>query len=224
MGKMILVIGDPGTGKSTAIEGLDPKSTVIIKPNNKQLPFRGSSKLYNEELGNVVIANEFNALGATLEAINASKSGKVKTIIVEDLTHYFSHRVMKDAKTTGFQKWSDMAVDCFNALIKFEANLRDDLTVIVVGHTDRAVDAMGNTIITLQTPGKLLENNIKIPSYFTYMLHTDVTETNGKMEYRFLTNFDGTKIAKTPKDCFEKYIPNDYQLVIDTIEKYQKGE
>ena len=224
MGKMILVIGDPGTGKSTAIEGLDPKSTVIIKPNNKQLPFRGSSKLYNEELGNVVIANEFNALGATLEAINASKSGKVKTIIVEDLTHYFSHRVMKDAKTTGFQKWSDMAVDCFNALIKFEAKLRSDLTVIVVGHTDRAVDAMGNTIITLQTPGKLLENNIKIPSYFTYMLHTDVTETNGKMEYRFLTNFDGTKIAKTPKGCFEKYIPNDYQLVIDTIEKYQKGE
>jgi len=224
MGKMILVIGDPGTGKSTAIEGLDPKSTVIIKPNNKQLPFRGSSKLYNEELGNVVIANEFNALGATLEAINASKSGKVKTIVVEDLTHYFSHRVMKDAKTTGFQKWSDMAVDCFNALIKFEAKLRDDLTVIVVGHTDRMQDAMGNTIITLQTPGKLLENNIKIPSYFTYMLHTDVTEANGVMEYRFLTNFDGTKIAKTPKGCFEKYIPNDYKLVIDTIEKYQKGE
>ena len=54
MGNMILVIGDPGTGKSTAIEGLDPKSTVIIKPNNKQLPFRGSSKLYNEELGNKI--------------------------------------------------------------------------------------------------------------------------------------------------------------------------
>lgn len=224
MGNMILVIGEPGSGKSTALESLDPESTVIIKPNNKALPFRGGSVKYNVDKKNVVINKEFKDLEATLTAINNSTSGKVKTVVVEDLTHYFSHRVMKDAKTTGFQKWSDMAVDCFNALIKFESNLREDLDVIIIGHTDRSVDSSGNTVIGLQTPGKLLENNIKIPSYFTYVLHTDVIEANGKMEYRFLTNSDGIKLAKTPRGCFEKYIPNDYKLVLDTIDKYQKGE
>lgn len=224
MGSMILVVGEPGSGKSTAIESLDPNSTVIVKPNNKPLPFRGGSVKYTLEKNNVVIAKEFKDLEAILTGINASTSGKVKTVVVEDLTHYFSNRVMKDAKVNGFQKWSDMAVDCFNALIKLESNLRDDLTVIVIGHTDRSVDALGNTIITLQTPGKLLENNIKIPSYFTYMLQTDVIEANNKMEYRFLTNFDGTKVAKTPKGCFDKYVPNDYKLVIETIAKYELGE
>jgi len=224
MGKMILVIGDPGSGKSTAIETLDPSSTVIVKPNNKALPFRGGAVKYSAELNNVVIAKEFKELEGVLTGINNSTSGKIKTIVVEDLTHYFSHRVMKDAKTSGFQKWTDMALDCFNSLIKFESNLRDDLSVIVIGHTDRSTDSLGNTIISLQTPGKLLENNIKIPSYFTYMLHTDVIEVNNKMEYRFLTNFDGTKLAKTPKDCFPKYIQNDYALVLETIDKYQKGE
>lgn len=221
---MILIVGEPGSGKSTAIESLDPDSTVIVKPNNKPLPFRGGSVKYTVEKNNVVLAKEFKDLEAVLTGINNSKSGKIKTIIVEDLTHYFSHRVMKDAKTTGFQKWSDLAVDCFNSLIKFESSLREDLSVIVIGHTSRSTDALGNTVISLQTPGQLLENNIKIPSYFTYMLHTDVVEANGKMEYRFLTNFDGVKVAKTPKDCFPKYIANDYKLVLDTIDKYEKGE
>lgn len=224
MGAMVLVIGEPGSGKSTAIENLDPDSTVIIKPNNKALPFRGGANKYSVEKKNVVIVKEFKDLEATLTAINNSTSGKIKTVIVEDLTHFFSHRVMKDAKTTGFQKWSDMAVDCFNSLIRIESSLRDDLSILLIGHTDRTSDGLGNTLISLQTPGKLLENNIKIPSYFTYMLHTDVVESNNKMEYRFLTNFDGVKVAKTPKGCFEKYIPNDYKLVLDTIEEYQKGE
>lgn len=154
MGKMILVIGDPGSGKSTAIESLDPSSTVIVKPNNKALPFRGGAVKYSAELNNVVIAKEFKELEGVLTGINNSTSGKIKTIVVEDLTHYFSHRVMKDAKTSGFQKWTDMALDCFNSLIKFESNLRDDLSVIVIGHTDRSTDSLGNTIISLQTPGE----------------------------------------------------------------------
>lgn len=224
MGCMVLVIGEPGTGKSTAIENLDPESTVIIKPNNKALPFRGGAVKYSQDKKNVVVCKDFKELEGILTSINSSTTGKVKTVIIEDLTHWFSSRVMKDAKVTGFQKWTDMAVDCFNALIKFESNLREDLNLIVVGHTDRTVDSAGNTSIGLQTPGKLLENQIKIPSYFTYILHTDVVEANNKMEYRFLTNSDGTKLAKTPKGCFEKYIPNDYKLVIETIDKYQKGE
>lgn len=224
MSTMILVVGEPGSGKSTAIENLNPDSTVIIKPNNKPLPFKGSVGKYNVEKKNVVICKEFKELETLLTSINKSTTGKVKTVIIEDLTHYFSNRVMKDAKVTGFQKWTDMASEFFNALIKLESDLREDLNIIVIGHVDRVSDAAGNATIGLQTPGRLLDNVIKIPSYFTYVLHAEVSESNGKMEYRFLTNTDGIKLAKSPRGCFEKYIPNDYQLVIETINKYQKGE
>jgi len=139
-------------------------------------------------------------------------------------THFLTSRVMADAKISGFQKWSDLAVDVFQGLIKIEEKLRDDLNVIVIGHTERNTDVNGNSIITLQTVGKLLDNQIKIPSYFTYVLHSDVKEVNGKMEYSFLTNSDGLRLAKSPEGCLDKFEPNDYALILSKIHKYQLGE
>ena len=139
-------------------------------------------------------------------------------------THFLTSRVMADAKITGFNKWTDLAVDVFQGLIKMEETLRSDLNVIVIGHTERGTDVNGNSIITLQTVGKLLDNQIKIPSYFTYVLHSNVQEINGKMEYSFLTNSDGIRLAKSPEGCLDKFEPNDYALILDKIEKYQLGE
>jgi hypothetical protein len=42
--------------------------------------------------------------------------------------------------------------------------------------------------------------------------------------YKFLTNNDGIRLAKTPEGCFPKLIDNDYQFVIDRITAYQNGE
>lgn len=132
---------------------------------------------------------------------------------------------MRDAKIKSYDKWTDMGVDAFNALVKIQNNVRDDLWIIVIAHTMTSTDVQGNQIITLQTPGKLLENSIKIPSYFTYVLHTDpIMGADGKMEYRFLTNTDGVRIAKSPEGCLDLYEDNDYAKIINKIETYQKSE
>jgi dephospho-CoA kinase len=47
--KLIGIVGQTGTGKSTAIKHLDPKETYIINVAKKELPFKGSEKLYNTE-------------------------------------------------------------------------------------------------------------------------------------------------------------------------------
>ena len=222
MGRIILTIGEPGTGKSRGILNLDENTTLLIKPNRKELPFKGGAVKYSVEKGNVVNCTTFPVLKEILTKANAGT--KFKTIIVEDFTHLLTARVMTDAKITGFGKWSDLAVDVFQGLIKIEEQLRDDLNVIVIGHTERNTDVNGNSVITLQTVGKLLDNQIKIPSYFTYVLHTDVKEVNGKMEYSLLTNSDGLRLAKSPEGCLEKFEPNDYKLILDKIAKYQLGE
>jgi len=219
MGRIILAIGVPGSGKSRAILNLDENTTLLVKPNNKELPFRGGAVKYSKEKGNVVNCSTFPELKEIL--IKANDGKKFKTIIVEDFTHFLTNRVMADAKITGFGKWSDLAVDVFHGLIKMEEKLRSDLNVIVIGHTERNTNV---SEITLQTVGKLLDNQIKIPSYFTYVLHTDVKEINGKMEHSFLTNFDGLRLAKSPEGCLEQYEPNDYKLILDKIAKYQSGE
>jgi len=202
---------------------LDEKTTVIIKPNKKDLPFKGGNQLYSEDKKNIVLTKKFTDIGEVLKQIN--EGTKIKTVIIEDLTHYFTYRLMIDAKLAGYQKWTDLGIDVFNALFKIEEGLRDDLNIIVIGHVDRSSDLSGNQIITLQTPGKLLENQIKIPSYFTYVLHTDVVQKpEGGNDYRFLTNSDGVKVAKSPEGCLETYEPNDYRLIMDKIDKYQNAK
>lgn len=224
MGSAILVIGEPGTGKSRGIKSLDPKKTVVIKPNNKQLPFKGAAKDYNTENKNAFVATTFAEASTYIDAVNTKALG-VTTIIIEDLTHYFSAQVLKDAKLKGFEKWMDLAVMVFQNIVAKEAKLRPDLNLIVIAHTASTTDVSGNTVIGLQTPGKLLENNVKIESYFTYILHTMVTMgENDKVDYKLLTNRDGVRLAKTPEEMFPRYIDNDYQMIFNTIKKYQEGE
>jgi len=219
MGRLILVIGEPGTGKSRAITNLDENTTLLIKPNNKDLPFKGGAQRYNKSKGNLLKCSTFRDLKALLLKIN--EGTKFKIVVIEDFTHFINNRVMEDLKISGFQKWSELAYDVFNSIIKIEEDLRDDLNIIIIGHTERNSDVMGNTIITLQTAGKLLDNQIKIPSYFTYILHTDVREMGDKMQYSFLTNSDGIRTAKSPEGCLERFEPNDYKLILDKIQQYQ---
>jgi hypothetical protein len=223
MGKIILVEGAPGTGKSRATKNLDPSTTFIIKPNNKDLPFPGSRKLWNAESGNLVVTKHLDEVGAYLKKIN--EGIKFKTVIVEDLTHYFSNRVMKEAKIKGYDKWTNLAYDTFMNLLGIEDSLREDLYVIIIGHVETSTDTEGNKTVELQTPGRLLSNVVKIPSYVTYVMHTEVREkTDGSIEYLFLTNRDGSgKEAKSPEGCLDLYMPNDYKLIIDSIEKYHNG-
>ena len=61
--KLIGVVGETGTGKSTAIKHLDPKETYIINVAKKELPFKGSGKLYNTEKLN----HNFRRFQQTLE-------------------------------------------------------------------------------------------------------------------------------------------------------------
>lgn len=151
----ILVLGEPGTGKSRAIKNLDPKTTFIIKPNNKQLPFKGAANIYGTKHGNTHITSDFNVAGQLIKQINIDQK-QIKTVIVEDLTHFFSARVMKDASISGFNKWMDLANDVFKAFVAVEAELREDLNLIIIAHTQSSMDTEGNYIVTLQTPGEHL--------------------------------------------------------------------
>jgi hypothetical protein len=46
---------------------------------------------------------------------------------------------------------------------------------------------------------------------------------DNKPSYKFLTNWDGARLAKSPEECLDLYVDNDYQLVLDAIKKYQEG-
>ena len=53
MANVCMLLGKSGTGKSTSIKALDPKSTIVINTLKKRLPFKGSSSMYNTESKNL---------------------------------------------------------------------------------------------------------------------------------------------------------------------------
>ena len=72
----------------------------------------------------------------------------------------------------------------------------------------------------------MIDNMITIEGLFTYVLFTVRTKNDdGEMEYKFVTQSDGTTTAKTPMGCFEDlYIDNDMYAALQQIEKYELGE
>ncbi len=220
---LVLVEGRSASGKSTAWENIPHEQAAIITPNSKHMPCEGAATKY--VVGkNLIITNKIVEIPALLKFINDSKP-EVKYVLIDDFTHYFNARLMDKgfiARKLGndaFAKWNELAADTLPVITGNVESFRDDLYIGINAHVSMNDDG----VVSLQTPGKLLENSINIASYFTYIFHTDVSKgADNKINYQFLTNFDGTREAKTPKGAFKSlYIPNDYKAVFDTIKKYQ---
>ena len=220
---IILVEGNPGSGKSTSWENMPENESCIISPNSKPLPFEGFSKRYNAEKKNIFYNTQLNHVGDYLLNIS-EKAPNVKYINIEDITHFWNQRttdpkfIAKKSGGEAFSKWNELAGEILVNIFLTAQKLRDGMFVVINAHVENKDDGK----VSLLTPGKILDANIKIPSYFTYIFHSVVIPENGKPTYKFLTNDDGVHEAKTPKNCFkELYIDNDMKAIIDRIKEYQ---
>jgi hypothetical protein len=95
---------------------------------------------------------------------------------------------------------------------------------VFIAHASTVADAAGNMEIGMQTVGKLLDNAIKIPSYFTYIFHGVINYDEEEPRYWFQTNRDNVRLAKSPKGCFPLYVPNDYKAIFERIHAYEQGK
>lgn len=222
----ILLLGDVGTGKSTSFRNLNPKETVFIFPNSKDLPWEGAMEDYSVDKKNLWLTTQFRnddpkSPGAMqiIQAVNLH-APHVKTLIIEDITHFMTNRMMSDPfiKNENYSKWNHFGADVFSIAVKDFETFRDDLTIIIVGHTE----LKDNGVVGMLTAGKLLDNTVKLPGYFTYAFHTRVFKVNNKLEYKFQTHNDGVFLAKSPLGCFtEDYVDNDMQAVINRIREFR---
>ena len=68
----------------------------------------------------------------------------------------------------------------------------------------------------------MLDLLITLEGFFTYVLFTKIVKDDAdNVQYKFVTNSDGTCTAKSPIGLFDtKLIDNDLKLVIDKINEY----
>lgn len=218
--KLIGVVGATGTGKSTSIKYLDPKSTYIINTAKKELPFKGSQKLYNVDSKNYKEVDEITEITRLLRTIS-EKAPHVKTIVIEDSNYMMAFRMADKATEVGYTKFTIMAKDMID-LFKEARKLRDDLTIFYFSHPETIEDAGEIVGYKMKTSGKMLDNQIVLEGLLTICLYTHVEENkDGTNNFYFVTNRYKKYPAKSPDGMFDNIkIPNNLQLVVDTVNEY----
>jgi hypothetical protein len=223
MAKVIAIVGETGTGKSTSIKFLNPADTYIINTAKKELPFRGSSGLYNEAKKNYAELDEAKEILEKLQKISKN-APHIKNVVIEDSNYIMGFTMIRKALETGYTKFSVMAKDMTD-LILGAKELRKDLHIFYFTHPEEVKD--GEEIISykIKTAGKLLDSQIKLEGLFTVVLYTYVEQDRkGDVSYQFLTNRHGKYPAKSPEGMFEELkIPNNLQIVTEAIDAYYKA-
>lgn len=222
MSRTTLIIGESGTGKSTSIRNLEPTETFVLKVVHKPLPFRGESAKYvklaaDGSTGNTYVSDDYQAIKKVINLVN-SKRLDIKTLVIDDLQYSMSFEYMKRATQKGFDKFSEMAQHIFEVLSLINSSaMRDDLNIFVLSHSE--LDDGGR--YKCKTIGKMLDRTITLEGLFTIVLHSMVM--NG--QYKFLTQNDGTHMAKSPMEMFaNKFIDNDLLEIKKTINDYFDNE
>lgn len=225
MSEIIAVVGQTGTGKSTSVENLNPKETVIIGMTNKPLPFRGWKQHYTSgEGGNYLITHDSAKIVKVLDFIDKRKP-EVKQVIIDDFQYLMSSEFMERSDEKGWEKFTDIAKHVWNVITKAR-DLRDDLKVVFMCH-DEIVTENFHPKRKIKTIGKLLDEKITLEGLFTVVLFTDIQKVQNEeqLQYTFITQNDGTTTGKSPRGMFEALnIPNDLNEVIKKINAYYLGD
>jgi hypothetical protein len=220
--KLIGIVGSTGTGKSTSIKHLNPEETYIINVAKKELPFKGSESLYNAEKKNYREIDDAVEITRLLQNIS-QKAPHIKNIVIEDSNYIMGFNIVSRATEVGFTKFSIMARDMV-ALFQEARKLRDDLKVFYFTHPETIEEGGEIVGYKIKTAGKLIDNQILLEGLLTVCLYTFVEENkDGSVTYNFVTNRFRKFPAKSPDGMFaDTKIPNNLQLVADTVDEYYK--
>lgn len=222
MAKIAAIVGESGSGKSSSIMHLDPKTTYIINVAEKELPFRGSQKLYNTENKNYYVPTSSLDVLNKLKVIS-EKATHVKDVIIEDSNYLMSFNLVSKALEVGFTKFSIMAKDTVQ-MIREAKGLRDDLNIYYFTHCEEVMDGEDIISYKIKTSGKAIDTQIKMEGLFTVVLYTHIDCKSDECKYYFVTNKMGKIPAKSPMGMFKDLkIDNNLQIVSDTIREYYEG-
>lgn len=215
MAKVIGIMGESGSGKTTSMRNLDPKTTFYIDCDKKGLSWKGWKKQYNTENKNYWSTDLEQTVYNLLDKIDKQEDFKhIKTVVIDTLNGIMVGDEVRRMKEKNYDKWVDLA-QCIWGLLDQCHKLRDDLTVILICHSQTQKEDDGYTFTRIKTSGKKLDK-LCIESKLTTVLHAEAKDG----EYIFRTHANNST-AKTPMGAFESdEVPNDMKAVLDALKEY----
>jgi len=215
MAKVIGIMGESGSGKTTSMRNLDPKTTFYIDADKKGLSWKGWRNQYNTENRNYLKTDKVERIRQMLGKLNKEDDFKhIKVCVIDTLNGIMVADEVARMKDKGYDKWVDLA-QCVWELLDNLYSLRDDLTIIVICHSQTQKEDDGYTFTRIKTSGKKLDK-LSIETKLTTVLYAVANDG----EYIFKTHANNST-TKTPMGAFDTdEIPNDIVEVLKALQEY----
>ena len=197
MGIPVLILGESGSGKSTSMRNFEPDEVGIFNVASKPLPFRKKMKKVDGASYNLIMT--------------ALKTPKLKTYVIDDSQYLLCFEMFAKAKETGYNKFTDMALNFYNLIQFIIRQTPPDVIVYFLHHTETDGEK-----VRAKTVGKMLNEKLTVEGLFSIVL---LCQTDG-VSHSFVTQSDGSSTAKSPMEMFPLTIDNDLKLVDGEIRKY----
>ena len=229
MSRVILIYGQSGAGKTTSCRNLDPKSTLYIDCDGKGLSWQGWRKAFNAANKNYVRTTKIKPSDVKDRAQNsvqellsqAEGQSHIKVIVVDGINTLMLIDEFRRMRSPNFQGWVELATSVYG-LFRQALSMRDDLTVVFIGHAQilRADD--GTELETrLKTSGRKLEKIV-----LEGECHA-VLRANAIGSEHFFEVHANNSTAKTPLGAYppeQLTVPNDLAAVLSRLDQFEKGE
>ena len=202
MSKAICIFGESGSGKTTSMRNLDPNITFYMDCDGKGLSWKGWKNQYSLEKKNY-FKNKID-----------EEQTHFKYLVIDTLNGIMIGDEMRRMKEKGYDKWQDLAQSVYE-IVDASNKLRDDLTVLLIAHSQTEDDGNGNTFTRIKTNGKKL-NKISLETKLTTVLLAKCKE--GK--YIFETQANNS-IAKSPMGAIDTFeVENDIVKVLEALSEF----
>ena len=194
----MLILGESGSGKSTALRNFDPAEIGIFNVASKPLPFRKKMMVVN---------------GAGYGTILKSLSNpKLKAYAIDDSQYLLAFEFFDKAQETGYGKFTQLALNFRNLNQFVIMNTPPDVIVYFLHHTERRDDG----VLKAKTIGKMLDEKLTVEGLFSIVLLCQARQD----KHVFVTQSSGISTAKSPMDMFPGEIDNDLKYVDTAIREY----
>ena len=218
MANVIGVMGESGAGKTTAMRNLPPKETFYLDCDKKGLNWKGWRSQYNEDNKNYWKSDSFSVVANLMDRINSEDQfKKVKYLVIDTLNGLMVAEEMRIlAMQSGDKRsaWSDLAQNGWSIINKALA-MRDDLTVIILCHSETISDDNGIIRTRIKTNGRKLEKLV-LESKMT----TVIWSVRQDAKYKFILSADGST-CKVPLGAFDgDECENDIMIVIQALKEF----
>ena len=197
----VLILGEPGSGKSSSMRNFEYGEVGVFQTIRKMLPFRNKLE--------VAASRDFDRIASWL-----NNDTKHKAIVCDDFGYLITDIYMRysygpEKKSDQYEVFKIIAAKTYNLLVALTEDGRDDRIVYLMMHIERT--QFGD--IEPSTLGKMVNEKIKIMGMVTIMLQA-ISRGN---KYQFITNGEP---FKSPPGMFDLEIDNDLKFVDTRIREY----